>query len=60
MKGVQYVVDDAGERHAVVIDLHQHGELWDDFYDTWLTAERATEPREDLHTLKDKLGLDGG
>ena len=59
MKGVQYVVDDNGERKAVVIDLDQHGELWEDFYDTWLAAERANEPREDLQSVRDKLGLSG-
>jgi hypothetical protein len=58
MKGVQYVVDDNGERRAVVIDLHEHAELWEDFYDTWLASERANEPREDLQMVKDKLGLE--
>jgi len=42
MKGIQYVVDDAGERRAVVIDLKQHGELWEDVYDCLLDAGRTS------------------
>ena len=34
MKGIQYVVDDSGEKTAVVIDLREYGELWEDFYAT--------------------------
>ena len=29
MKGIEYVVDEAGDRKAVVIDLAEHGELWE-------------------------------
>jgi hypothetical protein len=60
MKGVQYVVDDAGERRAVVIDLQEHADLWEDFYDTWLASEREQEPRESLEVVRDKLGLESG
>ena len=31
MKGVQFLVDDEGERKAVMIDLSIHSELWEDF-----------------------------
>jgi hypothetical protein len=41
-----------------VIDLREHGALWEDFYDTWLAHERADEPRETLRSVKAKLGLD--
>ena len=32
MKGVEFVVDDDGQKKAVLIDLEKHGEIWEDFY----------------------------
>ncbi len=55
MKGVQFVVDDHGEKKAVLIDLQENKELWEDFCDAALAAERATEPRESLAEVKRKL-----
>jgi hypothetical protein len=52
MKGIEYVVDETGDRKAVVIDLAEHGELWEDFYDTLLAREREHEPRERLAEVK--------
>lgn len=55
MKGVQFVVDDQGEKKAVLIDLQENKELWEDFCDAALAAERAVEPRESLAEVKRKL-----
>jgi len=55
MKGVHYLVDDRGARQAVVIDLKEQGELWEDFYDRALAESRRDEPRESLESLKAKL-----
>ena len=55
MKGIEYLVDDSGNRKAVLIDLMEHGELWEDFYDSLLAQERADEPRETLEELKQRL-----
>jgi len=60
MKGIEYVVDEAGERKAVVIDLSEHGELWEDFYDAVVAKEREQEPRETLAEVKETLGVSGG
>lgn len=57
MKGIEFVVDDAGDRKAVVINLAEHGELWEDFYDALLAKEREDEPRETLAEVKKKLGI---
>lgn len=57
MKGIEYVVDETGDRKAVLIDLSEHGELWEDFYDTLLAKEREREPRETLAEVKEKLGV---
>ena len=55
MKGIHYVVDEAGERRAVQIDLDVWGELWEDFYDQVLAQERESEPRESLEDVKRRL-----
>lgn len=31
MKGIQYIVNDKGEKTAVVIDLNQWGNVWEKF-----------------------------
>ena len=33
MTGIQYVMNDHGEKTAVLIDLKKHGDLWEDFFD---------------------------
>jgi hypothetical protein len=59
MKGIEFVVDETGDRKAVVINLAEHGELWEDFYDALLAEEREHEPRETLAEVKKKLGVSG-
>jgi len=59
MKGIEFVVDEAGDRRAVLIDLAEHGELWEDFYDTLLAKEREHEPRETLAEVKKQLDVSG-
>jgi len=56
MRGVQYLVNERGQRRAVVIDLKKQGELWEDFYDRALAESRRDEPRESLEAVKAKLG----
>ncbi len=56
MKGVKYVVDDKGDKTAVIIDLKKYGELWEDFQDTVMARLRANEPRESLEFVKKRLG----
>jgi hypothetical protein len=41
MKGIQFVVDDRGEKTAVLINLQEHGDLWEDFYDCLIARARA-------------------
>jgi hypothetical protein len=55
-KGVQYVVDDRGERRAVVIDLKKQAELWEDSFDRVLAESRGSEPHESLEAVKARLG----
>ena len=55
MRGVQFVVDENGEKKAVLIDLRQHKQLWEDFYDTLLAREREAEPRESIKDVRCQL-----
>lgn len=34
MQGIQFLIDDQGRKTAVLIDLKEHGELWEDIYDS--------------------------
>ena len=55
MRGIEYVVDEAGNKKAVLIDLSLHGELWEDFVDALTVRERESEPRETLEEVKRAL-----
>jgi len=52
IEGVQYIVDEKGRPTAVVIDLKEHGDLWEDFYDRALAESRRDEPREALESVR--------
>jgi len=52
VEGVQFVINDHGEKMAVLIDLKMHGDLWEDFYDSVIARQRAGEPRESLESVK--------
>jgi len=55
LKGVQFVVDENGQRTAVVIDLKKHSEVWEDFYDSVVARKREHEPRESLDSVRKRL-----
>lgn len=55
MEGISFVVNELGEKTAVQIDLKRFGELWEDFFDTLIAAERANEPRESIETVRKRL-----
>jgi hypothetical protein len=59
MKGVQFVVDEAGNQQAVLIDLKKNRQLWEDFYDAALAAERESDPRETLDEVRRTILGDG-
>jgi hypothetical protein len=59
MRGVQFLVDDDGEKTAVLIDLKKNAELWEDFYDVAVARSRAKEPRESLENVRRRLRLRG-
>ena len=55
MLDVQFIVDERGNKTAVVFDLNKNAELWEDFYDRALAESRRAEPRETLESVKKRL-----
>ena len=52
LKGVQYIVDDKGNRRAIVLDWEEWGELWEDLYDVLVAESRRDEPTIPWNELK--------
>ena len=59
MKGIRFVVDDTGERIAVIVDLEEHRDLWEDLYDALLADQRAHEARETIEDVRARLVKQG-
>ena len=57
MSGITFMVNERGRKTAAVINLHRHGQVWEDFYDTLLVKSRAQEPREGLGFVRQRLKL---
>ena len=55
MKGVQFVVDERGQKTAVVIDLRRHANVREDFVDVAVAKSRQNEPRESVAAVKRRL-----
>ena len=55
MKGIQFVVDEAGKKKAVLIDLAEWGELWEDIYDVLVSQSRKDEPTIDWEVLRAEM-----
>jgi hypothetical protein len=55
MRGIKFVVDDVGKKKAVLIDLEEWGELWEDFYDVLTSESRKDEPTVPWSDLKEEM-----
>ena len=55
MEGIQFVIDENGTHKAVLIDLEQWGELWEDFYDVLVSQMRENEDEITWEVLKEEL-----
>ena len=56
MKGIQFLVDEHGEKKSVLIDLEIWGELWEDIYDNIVAHSALGEPTiawEEIRVEKD-------
>ncbi len=55
MEGIQFVINEQGEKTAVQIDLRKYGDLWQDIYDALIAQSRLDEPRETFDEVKNRL-----
>ena len=55
MKGVSYLVDDEGNKTAVILDLRRHRRIWEDIHDRLLIHSRRQEPRVSLQQVQKRL-----
>jgi hypothetical protein len=55
MRGVQFVTDDRGKKTAVLLDLTEWGEVWEDFFDVLVSESRKDEPTVSWEELKDDI-----
>jgi hypothetical protein len=58
LEGIQFIVNAQGEKTAVVIDLIEHSQTWEDYYDGLIAESRRGEPSVSLEELRANLGLD--
>lgn len=58
MKGIQFVIDEAGKKSAVLIDLTEWGELWEDVYDVLVSQSRSDETQVPWEELKAEMEED--
>lgn len=56
---VQYVVDEKGDRTAVIVPIEEYEELMEDLHDLAIIAERREEPNVSFDELRKKLIEDG-
>jgi PHD/YefM family antitoxin component YafN of YafNO toxin-antitoxin module len=55
----QYVIDEKGQKTAVIIPVEEYEELLEDIHDLAVIAERRDEPTIAFEELKKKLKKDG-
>ena len=55
IKGVRFVTDTEGHKVAVMLDLAEWGELWEDIYDNMIADQRAGEPSMSLEDFEGEL-----
>jgi PHD/YefM family antitoxin component YafN of YafNO toxin-antitoxin module len=56
---VKYIVDEKGDRTAVIVPINEYEELMEDLHDLAVIAERRDEPTISFEELKKKLRADG-
>ena len=59
LKGIQFVTDAQGHRVAVMLDLGEWGDLWEDIYDNLVADQRAGEPTTTLEEFERQLAAEG-
>lgn len=57
--GVQFVTDSDGHKVAVMLDLKEWGELWEDIYDNIIADSRKGETTMPLAEFEAELRVEG-
>ena len=52
MKGIDFIVDERGQKKAAVLDFSEFGEILEDVLDLAVARKRRKEPSISLETLK--------
>ncbi|MCD6506739.1 hypothetical protein J7M22_08960 [Candidatus Poribacteria bacterium] len=55
----QYIVDEKGQKTAVILPVEEYEELLEDLHDLAIIAERRDEPTIPFEELKKRLKEDG-
>ncbi|MCL4510456.1 MAG: hypothetical protein M1470_05240 [Bacteroidetes bacterium] len=55
----QYLINEEGEKTAVVIPVEEYEEMLEDLHDLAMIAERKDEPTISMKELKERLKADG-
>ena len=55
----RFIVDESGNKTAVILPLEDYEELLEDIHDLTVIAERKSEPSINLEELKKRLKADG-
>ncbi|MEW6686943.1 MAG: hypothetical protein AB1393_12185 [Candidatus Edwardsbacteria bacterium] len=55
----KFVVDESGNKTAVILPVEEYDELLEDIHDLAVIAERKDEPTISLDDLKKRLKADG-
>nr|QNO54903.1 hypothetical protein PADEGAKA_00005 [Methanosarcinales archaeon ANME-1 ERB7] len=55
----QYIVNEKGQKTAVILDINEYEELLEDLHDIAIVAERRDELTIDFEELKNRLKADG-
>jgi len=59
IRGVQFVTDTEGRKVAVLLDLKEWGELWEDIYDNMVADSRKAEPTISVEEFETELRAEG-
>lgn len=60
MLGIEYLINEHGEKRAVVIDLKKHAQLWEDSFDMLVNESRKNVPRESHESVRRRLNYSSG
>ena len=55
IRGIDFILDGAGRKKAILIDLRRHSEVWEDVFDSLVAEKRQREPRESLASVRSRV-----